>query len=161
MRIYGKAVALAAVLVLAACGKSGADARTYDLSAKSNTDFLISYAARKDSIKRPDGLMYRVLKAGTGTPVSSPDDQVTVTYKGSLIDGKVFDQTKEGQTATFTAGQLIPGWIEALMLMKEGDEWELVVPPELGYGSEGGGNTIPPNETLVFDLTLVKVGPPQ
>lgn len=161
MRIYGKAAALTGLLVLAACGKQGADARTYDLSAKSNTDFLINYASRKDSIKRPDGLMYRVIKAGTGTPVSSPDDQVTVAYKGSLINGTVFDQTKDGQPATFTAGSLIPGWIEALSLMKEGDEWELVVPPELGYGSDGGGATIPPNETLVFDLTLIKVGPPQ
>lgn len=161
MRIYGKATALAGLLVLAACGKQGADARTYDLSAKSNTDFLIDFAGRKDSIKRPDGLMYRVLKSGAGTPVSSPDDQVTVTYKGALINGKVFDQSKDGQPVTFTAGSLIPGWVEALSLMKEGDEWELVVPPELGYGSDGAGDAIPPNETLVFDLSLIKVGPPQ
>ena len=145
--------------MLAACGQhDNAAARTYDLSAKSNTDYLIAYAGRKDTVKRPTGLMYRVIKAGTGKPVTSPADQVTVTYKGALINGKVFDQTPPGKTASFQVGMLIPGWTEALQLMKEGDSWELVIPPELGYGSEGAGDTIPPNQTLVFTLTVVKVG---
>ena len=161
MRGLWKIAALAGMTVLAACGQhDNAAARTYDLSAKSNTDYLIAYAGRKDTVKRPTGLMYRVIKAGTGKPVTSPDDQVTVTYKGTLINGKVFDQTKNGQPAQFTAGSLIPGWVEALSLMKEGDEWELVVPPELGYGPDGTPDgTIPANQTLVFDLSLIKVGP--
>jgi FKBP-type peptidyl-prolyl cis-trans isomerase len=100
-----------------------------------------------------------VLKAGKGKSPQSGDNTVTVTYKGWLINGKVFDQTKPGQTADFPAGQLIPGWVEALSLMKEGDSWQLVVPSELGYGAEGAGNDIPPNQTLVFDMTLLKVTP--
>ena len=98
-----------------------------------------------------------VIKAGTGTVSPKPDDNVTVTYKGSLIDGKVFDQTQAGQTATFPAGQLIPGWVEALQLMKEGDSWELVIPANLGYGAEGAGGVIPPNQTLIFQMELRKV----
>jgi FKBP-type peptidyl-prolyl cis-trans isomerase FklB len=108
-------------------------------------------------IRRPSGLQYRVIKAGTGQPVTSGDDMVTVTYRGALINGRVFDQTPPGQTASFPAGRLIAGWVEALSLMKEGDEWELVIPSELGYGARGAGADIPPNQTLVFTLSLVKV----
>ena len=75
-----------------------------------------------------------------------------------MINGKVFDQHNG---ATFPAGQLIPGWVEALSLMKEGDSWELVVPSDLGYGPDGAGGDIPPNQTLVFDMTLLKVKPAQ
>ena len=141
--------------------KSEAAATQYDLSAASNQKFLANYAAKPGTFKTQDGLQYRVLKAGTGKSPQSADDMVTVKYKGSLINGKVFDQTKEGQTADFPAGQLIPGWVEALSLMKEGDHWQLVVPSDLGYGPDGAGNDIPPNQTLVFDMTLVKVTPAQ
>jgi hypothetical protein len=69
-------------------------------------------------------------------------------------------ETQPGKTATFPAGQLIPGWVEALQKMKEGDEWELVIPSNLGYGEAGAGGVIPPNQTLIFDMTLLKVEPP-
>jgi FKBP-type peptidyl-prolyl cis-trans isomerase len=69
----------------------------------------------------------------------------------------VFDQTDPGQSATFPAGALIPGWVEALQLMKEGDEWEIVIPSDLGYGPAGAGGVIPPNQTLVFNMALLKV----
>jgi len=133
----------------------------YDLSDDANQRYLKDNGAKPGVITLPDGLQYRVIKAGTGKSIGGPDDMVTVTYKGALIDGTVFDQTPAGQTASFPAGQLIPGWVEALKLMKEGDEWELVVPAALGYGAEGGGATIPPNQTLVFNMQLVSVGPPQ
>ena len=132
-----------------------------DLSEQANQRYLADNAAKPGVKTLPDGLQYRVIKAGSGKSIQSPDDIVTVTYKGALIDGTVFDQTAEGQTAQFPAGQLIPGWVEALKLMKEGDEWELVVPAALGYGAEGGGETIPPNQTLVFTLQLLSVGAPQ
>jgi FKBP-type peptidyl-prolyl cis-trans isomerase len=134
---------------------------TYDLSADSNKKFLADNAAKAGVIVRPSGLQYRVIHAGSGKPVKSAGDQVTVTYRGSLITGKVFDQTQPGNTATFPAGRLIPGWVEALSLMKEGDEWELVIPPELAYGAQGAGGVIPPNQTLVFDMTLISVAPAQ
>ena len=130
-----------------------------DLSPESNMQFLADNAKRSGVMSLPDGLQYRVIKAGNGKS-PTPDDLVTVTYKGQLINGMVFDQTQPGKTATFPAGQLIPGWVEALQKMKEGDEWELVIPSNLGYGEAGAGGVIPPNQTLVFDMTLLKVGAP-
>lgn len=134
-----------------------ASATTYDLSAQSNAKFLADNAAKPGVIKRPSGLQYRVIHAGTGEGIGSNNDVVTVTYKGWLINGTVFDQTQAGQVARFPAGGLIPGWVEALKLMKEGDEWELVIPADLAYGSKGAGGVIPPNQTLVFDMKLVSV----
>ena len=152
-------LSLAALTLLAACEKKPADAApAYDLSAAANTKFMAANAAKPGVHKTADGLQYRVIKAGTGKTPQSPDDMVSVTYKGWMINGKVFDQTK-GAPASFPAGGLIPGWVEALSMMKEGDEWELVIPSDLGYGSEGAGADIPPNQTLVFDMTLVSVTP--
>jgi len=136
-------------------------ASQYDLSPASNQKFLADNAAKAGVTKTADGLQYRVVKAGHGKSPQYADDQVTVLYKGWMINGKVFDQTKPGKPATFPAGELIPGWIEALSLMKEGDTWELVIPSELGYGERGAGGDIPPNQTLVFDMTLLKVTPAQ
>jgi outer membrane protein insertion porin family len=130
----------------------------YDVSAQSNTRFLADYAAQPDIITRPSGLLYRVLEAGDGASTTSQADRVRVTYRGRLIDGTQFDATQPGQTVEFTANALIPGWVEALSIMSEGDEWELVVPSNLGYGAQGaGGGVIPPNQTLVFTMRLVEV----
>ena len=151
-------VALMPLAALAACDKKS-DAQTtgYDTSAESNAKFLAMYAARPDVKKTADGLMYRVLKAGTGPAVQKNSDVVTVYYKGWLINGKVFDQTKPDEPAQFQAGGLIPGWVEALKLMKTGDTWEIVLPAEIGYGADGAGDSIPPNQTLVFTMHLDKV----
>jgi len=127
-----------------------------DMSPEGNTKFLADNAKKEGVKVTQSGLQYRVIKAGAGKS-PTPNDQVTVTYKGSLITGQVFDQTEAGQTATFPAGQLIPGWVEALQLMKEGDEWELVIPSALAYGDQGAGGVIPPNQTLVFQMSLMKV----
>ena len=153
-------LALASLVLLSASTLASAQEK-YDLSAASNQKFLADNAAKPGVTKTADGLQYRVLKAGHGKSPQYADDQVTVTYKGWMINGKVFDQTKPGKTATFPAGELIPGWIEALSLMKEGDDWELVIPSELGYGERGAGGDIPPNQTLVFDMNLIKVTPAQ
>jgi FKBP-type peptidyl-prolyl cis-trans isomerase len=128
-----------------------------DLSATANQAFLAANAGKQGVVTRPSGLQYRVIKSGHGkTPKST--DVVQVTYKGWLIDNTVFDGTKPGETAEFPAGKLIAGWVEALSLMKEGDEWELVIPSNLAYGERGAGNgLIPANQVLVFDMTLLKV----
>jgi len=131
----------------------------YDLTPESNKKFLADNAAMKGVVKLPSGLQYRVIKSGHGKSPKSGGDMVTVTYKGWLINGSVFDQTPPGQTAKFPAGRLIPGWVQALSLMKEGDEWQLVIPAELGYGAAGAGGAIPPNATLVFDMQLIAVTP--
>jgi len=151
---------LLSVAALAACEKksNAASTASYDTSAEANKRFLADYAARPGVTKLPDGLMYRVIKAGSGPQVQKNSDVVTVFYKGALITGKVFDKTKPEEPAQFPAGGLIPGWVEALKLMKTGDTWEIVVPSELGYGSDGAGDgTIPPDQTLVFTLALTKV----
>lgn len=161
MRKWMKAavVALLPLAALAACDKKS-DAQTatgYDTSPESNQKFLAAYAARPGVHKTADGLMYRVLKAGNGPAVQKNSDVVTVYYKGRLINGKVFDQTKPEEPAQFPAGGLIPGWVEALKLMKTGDTWEIVLPSDLGYGEDGAGDAIPPNQTLIFTMNLAKV----
>ncbi|HXJ00279.1 MAG TPA: FKBP-type peptidyl-prolyl cis-trans isomerase [Micropepsaceae bacterium] len=130
-----------------------------DISPESNKKYLEDNAKRPGVKVTTDGLQYRVLKAGTGKTATAPTDNVTVTYKGALITGQVFDQTMDGMPATFPAGQLIPGWVEALQMMKEGDEWEIVIPSNLGYGPQGAGGVIPPDQTLVFQMALLKVEP--
>ena len=134
-----------------------ATAGSYDTSPDANKRYLADYAARPGVKKLEDGLMYRVIKAGTGQAVQKGSDVVTVFYKGALINGKVFDQTKPEEPAQFQSGALIPGWVEALKLMKTGDTWEIVVPSDLGYGSDGAGDSIPPDQTLVFTMSLTKV----
>ena len=141
----------------AATATAGVAGPAYDTSPEANARFLADYAVRPDVKKLPDGLMYRVLHAGDGPQPQKNSDVATVYYKGSLIDGKVFDQTKPDEPAQFPAGRLIPGWVEALKLMKTGDTWEIALPPELGYGAEGAGDAIPPNQALVFTMSLVKV----
>jgi len=159
-------IAMVMVLTLAAglagCSKKAEAPKlpVYDLSKASNQKYLADNAAKPGVFKTADGLQYRVIKSGAGKTPQRPDDMVTVRYKGWLINGKVFDQTKGNDTASFPAGGLIPGWVEALSMMKEGDEWELVIPSELGYGPDGAGDgAIPGGQTLVFDMTLVKVDP--
>src|SRR3979409_1985805 len=110
-----------------------------DISPESNTKFLAENAKKPGVKVTADGLQYRVIKAGTGKSPTAPTDNVTVTYKGSLITGQVFDQTMDGMPATFPAGQLIPGWVEALQMMKVGDEWEIVIPSALSHAEGGGG----------------------
>ena len=161
-----KVLVLVPLVALAACDQKKSDnaatdsataGSAYDTSPDANRRFLADYAARKGVTKLPDGLMYRVIKAGDGPKAQKDNDVVTVYYKGSLINGKVFDQTKEGEPAQFPVGGVIPGWIEALKLMKTGDTWELAIPSDLGYGADGAGDAIPPNQTLIFTVTLAKV----
>jgi FKBP-type peptidyl-prolyl cis-trans isomerase FklB len=114
---------------------------------------------KKDDVKvTPTGLQYRVLSPGSGR---SPglDDSVTVHYKGSLIDGHVFDQSAPDSPVTFVPSEVIPGWTEALLLMHEGDKWEVFLPYPLAYGERGAGMEIPPYSTLIFEIELLKVTP--
>jgi FKBP-type peptidyl-prolyl cis-trans isomerase len=157
------AVMVLSAVALGGCGKPALAqaASGYSLSPDSNKKFLADNAAKKGVVVLPSGLQYKVIKSGTGISPKGPMDMVTVTYKGWLIDGRVFDQTQPGQTAQFPAGRLIRGWVEALRRMKEGDEWQIVIPASLGYGAAGAGNAIPPNQTLVFDMQLISVTPAQ
>jgi FKBP-type peptidyl-prolyl cis-trans isomerase FklB len=100
------------------------------------------------------GLQYKVVKSGTGkTPKAA--DTVKTNYRGTLIDGTEFDVSEE--PVTFPVRGVIPGWTEALQLMKVGDKWQLFVPAELAYGARGSGPTIGPNAVLVFDIELLGI----
>lgn len=151
--------ALLVGLVIAFALGGTALARDSDLSVEANQAFLQKHARQPGVVIRPSGLQYKIVKSGFGKR-PGPRDTVTCYYKGQLINGKVFDATEPGFPATFVVNQLIPGWTEALELMREGDRWQLVVPANLAYGERGAGNgNIPPNQTLIFDLELLSVTP--
>ena len=111
--------------------------------------------AKKPGVKTtPSGLQYKVITEGKGkTPTA--EDTVRVRYKGTTIDGKVFDEQTD--PIAFPLSGIIPGWTEGLQLMKEGGKVQLVIPAALAYGETGAGDLIPPNSTLVFDIELVEV----
>jgi FKBP-type peptidyl-prolyl cis-trans isomerase FklB len=111
----------------------------------------------KGVVTLQSGLQYKVIKAGTGKK-PTPADTVTAHYSGKLINGTEFDSSyKRGEPATFPLNGVIRGWQEALPLMQEGAKWQVVIPPELGYGPNGAGQTIGPNETLIFEIELIAV----
>lgn len=118
--------------------------------------FLSAYREVEGVVALNDGLMYRVIASGKGQSPAA-GDSVKVSYKGTLMDGTVFDQTKPGETITLELAHTIAGWREALPLMKEGDKWEIVIPSALAYGEAGAPPSIPPNSPLVFEITLVQV----
>ena len=121
--------------------------------------FMAENARKEGVVTLPSGLQYKVLVEGTGkTP--GQDDTVTVNYRGALIDGKEFDSSyKRGEPATFPLAGVIPGWTEALQLMKEGSKWQLFIPSALAYGEGGAGPDITPNSSLIFEVELISIQP--
>jgi FKBP-type peptidyl-prolyl cis-trans isomerase len=153
------AVILALLLVALPMAAGPAGAADDALSLEANQAFLAANAKKPGVIVRPDGLQFKILRNGFGRRPSLTDS-AQVYYTGMLINGTVFDGTSPGLPATFKVNSVIPGWIEAMSLMREGDHWQIVIPSNLGYGSRGAGNgTIPPNQTLVFDLQLISTKP--
>lgn len=127
------------------------------VNEKAGQDFLIENGKRVEVHTTPSGLQYEVLKEGDGTKPTA-GDRVTVHYTGKLIDGTVFDSSVDrGEPATFGVTQVIPGWVEALQLMKTGAKWRLFIPSALAYGPQGAGGVIGPNQTLIFDVELISV----
>ncbi|MDX2257193.1 MAG: FKBP-type peptidyl-prolyl cis-trans isomerase [Pseudanabaenaceae cyanobacterium bins.39] len=105
------------------------------------------------------GLKYKVVKAGTGA-VPKPGQTVTVHYTGTLENGSKFDSSRDrGTPFSFKlgVGQVIKGWDEGLSMMRVGDLYTLIIPPDLGYGARGAGGVIPPNATLIFDVELLGI----
>lgn len=119
--------------------------------------FLAANRDKEGVVTLPSGLQYEVLEEGSGAQ-PGPSDEVTVHYRGTLIDGTPFDSSYErGAPAQLNLERVIPGWQEALPLMSVGSKWRLFVPAGLAYGESGGGN-IPPNAALIFEVELLSVG---
>lgn len=126
-------------------------------NAKKAIAFLKANAVKKGVKTLPSGLQYRVITEGKGASPKA-ESTVEVNYKGTLIDGTEFDSSyKRGEPVSFPVGGVIPGWTEALQLMKEGSKWELVIPPALAYGERGAPPVIPPNAALIFEIELLKI----
>lgn len=123
--------------------------------------FLDENSGRTGIVTLPSGVQYRVIEEGDGSRPSM-DDVVTVHYRGSKTDGREFDSSfRRGVPAVFQVNSVIEGWQEVLPLMREGDMWQVFVPPELAFGVRGDPPVIGPNEALQFDLRLVKIGEPE
>ena len=133
------------------------------LSLEANARFLAENARKPGVIRRPSGLQYKIIRNGFGKHPSA-QDTVEVYYTGSLINGEVFDGTSPGLPASFnvTTSGLVQGWIEVLQLMREGDQWMVWIPSNLGYGTRGRGTIAHQLQTLVFDMRLLSTkGPPR
>jgi FKBP-type peptidyl-prolyl cis-trans isomerase FklB len=123
--------------------------------------FLAANKAKPGVVALPSGLQYEVLQAGTG-PTPRASDTVKVHYQGTLLDGTIFDSSiKRNEPVTFPVNGVIPGWTEALLRMKVGDHWRLVIPSDLAYGAQGVPRAgIGPHSVLLFDVQLLGIEPP-
>ncbi|MGL5318851.1 MAG: FKBP-type peptidyl-prolyl cis-trans isomerase [Bacteroidales bacterium] len=128
-----------------------------EINKKMGEDFLAENSKNPNVVTLPSGLQYEILKQGEGAQPSAAS-QVKCHYTGALIDGSVFDSSEQrGEPAVFGVNQVIPGWVEALQLMKAGSRWRLYIPSHLAYGERGAGQAIMPFSTLVFEVELLEV----
>lgn len=121
-----------------------------------NLKFIKDYSLNEDVKSLPEGVLYREIKSGNGVkPLST--SVVSVYYKGSLINGRIFDSNlSQSCPEPFRLTEVIKGWQIALPNMRVGDTWEIVIPATLGYGTRGVDG-IPKNSTLIFEISLVSV----
>jgi FKBP-type peptidyl-prolyl cis-trans isomerase len=124
---------------------------------KEGETFLAENGARKEVITTASGLQYEVIRKGTGaTPAAN--DTVSTHYRGTLINGEEFDSSySRNEPAEFPVNRVIPGWTEALQLMKTGAKWKLFIPYQLAYGEQGSPPRIPGGSALVFDIELLEI----
>lgn len=167
---------LSSSLLLALCSCQSADKKDESAPAATPTvDATATAAATAMAAQQPEapaplgapgdmfttasGLQYRIVASGpAGGRSPTVMDTVSVHYRGMLTDRTVFDSSIDrGQPATFGVSQVIPGWTEALQMMKPGDQWVLYIPARLAYGSRAVGDKIPPNSDLVFQVALLQV----
>ena len=122
---------------------------------KEGEDFLSKNGQRPEVTTTESGLQYEVLTAADG-PKPTATTSVTVHYVGKLISGEMFDSSVDrGEPATFPLNRVISGWTEGVQLMSAGAKYRFFIPHELGYGSRGAGQAIPPFSTLIFDIELL------
>ena len=128
-----------------------------DKNLKAGEAFLAENAKKAGVKTTASGLQYKILKEGDG-PMPKATDTVKVNYKGTLIDGTVFDSSYDrGEPVTFPVNGVIPGWTEALQMMKVGSKWQLFIPANLAYGEHSPSPKIGSNSTLIFDVELLSI----
>lgn len=122
--------------------------------------FLAENAAKEGVKTTASGLQYKVIAEGSGASPTATDE-VTVHYKGTLLNGEEFDSSiSRGQPVTFPLGNVIEGWTEGVQLMKPGAKYQFFIPSKLAYGERGAGVKIGPNQTLIFEVELLEVKKP-
>ncbi|MFP4518198.1 MAG: FKBP-type peptidyl-prolyl cis-trans isomerase [Oceanicaulis sp.] len=133
----------------------GQDEASYN--AQVSQSYLEANAGRECVFELPSGLQFTIVNAVEDAPSPTSGELVRVDYEGRLVSGETFDSSYErGQPAMFPSDRLISGWVEALPLMRVGEEWTLFIPPELGYGQRGTpGGPIGPNQALIFKIELL------
>jgi FKBP-type peptidyl-prolyl cis-trans isomerase FkpA len=137
---------------------SFANAGTPSENKAAGEKFLVENAKKPAIKSTPSGLQYEVLTPGTGKINPKATDTVTVHYKGTSIDGKEFDSSySRGEPTSFPLNGVIPGWTEGVQLMTEGAKYKFYIPSALAYGENGAGGAIGPNETLIFEVELLKI----
>lgn len=126
---------------------------------RQSEQFLSENKSKKGVESLSSGLQYKVLSSGPASGASpTPLDFVKIHYRGSFIDGRIFDSSyQRGQPHVFPLNRVIPGWTEILQMMKPGDKWEVYIPPYLAYGQMGFGQEIGPNMALVFEIELIAI----
>ncbi len=128
-----------------------------EANKKAGDEYLAKNKEKKGVTVTESGLQYEVVKEGAGATPKA-EDMVTVHYRGTTTDGTIFDDSyKRGEPVVFGVNQVIPGWTETLLLMKEGATFRVVIPPSLAYGEQGIPPTIEPNSVLLFDVELISV----
>ena len=139
-------------------------AKNREINQIDNLKKIQGLSVNSDTVKLNSGLMIKSLIDGDGEEFPQINDKVSVHYSGYLTDGTKFDSSLDRNTPielTLGRGQVIPGWEEALLLMKTGDKWKITIPAELGYGASGKMPSIPPNATLIFEMELLEIIKPE
>ncbi len=132
-------------------------AKRGEASLKAGQDFLAANKTKEGVTTLPTGVQYRILTAAEGEKPTTAD-KVVAHYRGTLLNGKEFDSSiKRGEPMTFPVKGVIPGWQQVLPLMAVGSKWQIFVPADQAYGPRGAGADIGPNETLIFEIELIKV----
>jgi FKBP-type peptidyl-prolyl cis-trans isomerase FklB len=149
------------ILLLLLLAAPVAQAADESLSPAANAAWLAANAQKPGTMTRPSGLQYRVLRSGTGMRPGG-DDLLRVSYTVKMINGALVESTNPALPQTISQTTIsMAGLAEALSLMHVGDRWQLALPANLALGSKGAANgAVPPNQTLLFDLTLISASPP-